>query len=80
MWFHFLSFLSTSVILLFKHFLVVALEYTTHLKKIQVCFHITLYYFKGESVLVTQFVWLFVTPWTVAHQVLLSMKYSRQEY
>ena len=25
-------------------------------------------------------VWLFATPWTVAHQVLLSMKFSRQEY
>ena len=25
-------------------------------------------------------VWLFVTPWTVAHQSLLSMEFSRQEY
>ena len=25
-------------------------------------------------------VWLFATPWTVAHQVLLSMGFSRQEY
>ena len=25
-------------------------------------------------------VWLFVTPWTVAHQVLLSMEFSGQEY
>ena len=25
-------------------------------------------------------VWLFVTPWTVAHQVPLSMGFSRQEY
>ena len=25
-------------------------------------------------------VWLFVTPWTVAHQALLSMRFSRQEY
>ena len=25
-------------------------------------------------------VWLFVTPWTVAHQALLSMGFSRQEY
>ena len=24
--------------------------------------------------------WLFVTPWTVAHQALLSMGFSRQEY
>ena len=24
-------------------------------------------------------VWLFVTPWTVAHQVSLSMEFSRQE-
>ena len=25
-------------------------------------------------------VWLFATPWTVVHQVPLSMKFSRQEY
>ena len=25
-------------------------------------------------------VWLFVTPWTVAHQAPLSMRFSRQEY
>ena len=25
-------------------------------------------------------VWLFVTPWTAAHQAPLSMKFSRQEY
>ena len=25
-------------------------------------------------------VWLFVTPWTVAHQVPLSMEFPRQEY
>ena len=25
-------------------------------------------------------VWLFVTPWAVAHQALLSMEFSRQEY
>ena len=25
-------------------------------------------------------VWLFVTPWTVAHQAPLSMGFSRQEY
>ena len=25
-------------------------------------------------------VWLFVTPWTVTHQALLSMRFSRQEY
>ena len=27
-----------------------------------------------------QCVWLFVTPWTVAHQAPLSMKFSRQKY
>ena len=26
------------------------------------------------------YVWLFVTPWTVAHKVPLSMEFSRQEY
>ena len=26
------------------------------------------------------YVWLFVTPWTVAHQVPLSMEFSKQEY
>ena len=25
-------------------------------------------------------IWLFVTPWTVAHQAPLSMGFSRQEY
>ena len=25
-------------------------------------------------------VWLFVTPWTIAHQAVLSMEFSRQEY
>ena len=25
-------------------------------------------------------VWLFVTPWTVAHQAPLSIEFSRQEY
>ena len=30
--------------------------------------------------LVAQRVQLFVTPWTVAHQALLSMGFSRQEY
>ena len=25
-------------------------------------------------------VWLFATPWTVAHQALLSLEFSRQEY
>ena len=30
--------------------------------------------------LVTQFVQVFVTPWTVAHQALLFMEFSRQEY
>ena len=32
------------------------------------------------KVSVTRSVWLFVTPWTVAHQALLSMRFSRQEY
>ena len=32
------------------------------------------------TVLVTRHVWYFVTPWTVAHEVPLSMEYSRQEY
>ena len=26
------------------------------------------------------FVWIFVTPWTVAHQAPLSMEFSKQEY
>ena len=29
---------------------------------------------------VTQLCWLFATPWTVFHQALLSMEFSRQEY
>ena len=29
---------------------------------------------------VLRHVWLFATPWTVAHQVALSMEFSRQEY
>ena len=32
------------------------------------------------KVLVTQSVWLFVTPWTITHQTPLSMVFSRQEY
>ena len=32
------------------------------------------------KVLVTQLCLTFVTPWTVAHQALLSMESSRQEY
>ena len=32
------------------------------------------------KVLVSICVWLFVTPWTIAHQVPLSMELSRQEY
>ena len=32
------------------------------------------------EVLVSQCVQLFATPWTVAHQAPLSMKFSRQEY
>ena len=31
-------------------------------------------------VCVLSHVWLFATPWTVAHQVPLSMKFSRKEY
>ena len=31
-------------------------------------------------VMVLSSVWLFVTPWTLAHKVPLSMKFSRQEY
>ena len=33
-----------------------------------------------EKVSVSHLVWLFVTPWTVAHQAPLSMEFSRQEY
>ena len=33
-----------------------------------------------ESVCLLSRVWLFVTPWTAAHQVPLSMRFSRQEY
>ena len=29
---------------------------------------------------VLSYVWLFATPWTVAHQATLSMEFSRQEY
>ena len=32
------------------------------------------------EVLITQCVWLFAIPWTVAHQAPLSMGFSRQEY
>ena len=32
-----------------------------------------------ESVNYSSHVWFFSTPWTVAHQALLSMKFSRQE-
>ena len=35
---------------------------------------------KKVKVLVIQCVWLFVIPWTVAHQPPLSMGFSRQEY
>ena len=34
----------------------------------------------GETVQVTCCFWLFVTPWTAAHQAPLSMGFSRQEY
>ena len=50
----FLSFLSTSVIFLFKLFFSICPRVHYTFKIIQVCFHITLYYFIGESVLVTQ--------------------------
>ena len=33
-----------------------------------------------DYVLMLSYVWLFVTPWTVAHKVPLSMEFSRQEY
>ena len=33
-----------------------------------------------REMLISQSVWLFVTPWTVAHQASLSMGFSRQEY
>ena len=36
-------------------------------------------FWKKVKVLVTH-VWLFVTPWTVAHQAPLSVGFSRQEY
>ena len=36
--------------------------------------------FPSISTLVACCIWLFVTPWTVAHQALLSMEFSRQEY
>ena len=36
---------------------------------------------KGKLLVVTlRCVWLFVTPWTVAHQAPLSMEFSRQQY
>ena len=34
----------------------------------------------AECVLLLSNVWLFATPWTVAHQAPLSMGFSRQEY
>ena len=37
-------------------------------------------FMKVKKVLVAQCVWLFVTPWTVACQPLLSMEFSRQEH
>ena len=36
------------------------------------------YYFVCAQTL--SHIWLFVTPWTVAHQAPLSMEFSRQEY
>ena len=33
-----------------------------------------------HSVCTLSCVWLFATPWTVAHQAFLSMKFSRQEF
>ena len=38
-----------------------------------------LFIFESESQSLSR-VWLFVTPWTVAHQAPLSMEFSRQEY
>ena len=35
---------------------------------------------RTNSICVLSHVWLFLTPWTVAHQVPLSMGFSRQEY
>ena len=42
----------------------------------------TAYLFKAlsSSVCMRSFVWLFMTPWAVAHQAPLSMGFSRQEY
>ena len=39
-------------------------------------------YLNSDSTFMLMFssVWLFVTPWTVAHQAPLSMGFSRQEY
>ena len=39
-----------------------------------------LLYLEGYMLSHFSYVWLFVTPWTVAHQAPLSMKFSRQEY
>ena len=41
------------------------------------------FYKNPKSIFVVQLlscVWLFVTPWTIAHQALLSMGFPRQEY
>ena len=38
------------------------------------------YFKKGMCLCVLSHVWLFVTPWTVAHQAPLPMEFSRQEY
>ena len=45
--------------------------FTVHLKLSQRCW---------LAVCVAQSCWLFVTPWTVAHQAPLSMEFSRQAY
>ena len=39
-----------------------------------VCVHMRVY------VCVLSCIWLFVAPWTVAHQAPLSVRFSRQEY
>ena len=39
-----------------------------------------LLYLEGYMLSRFSHVWLFVTPWTVAHQAPLSMRFSRQEY
>ena len=44
--------------------------------------YIYLYLYLYSCMLLSHFscVWLFATPWTIAHQASLSMEFSRQEY